>query len=78
MFTSSLRSHNLKSGNISGKIRHCVQVNSILKKFNFCFILPCHKYFNLDLVGERILTFSFCILSSCLEMHDIGQLRSFV
>ena len=24
MFTSSLRSHNLKSGNISGKIRHCV------------------------------------------------------
>ena len=24
MFTSSLRSHNLKNGNISGKIRHCV------------------------------------------------------
>ena len=45
--------------------------------------LPPTKYdqlllFNLDLLGVRILTFSFCILSSCLEMHDIGQLRSFV
>ena len=29
MFTSSLRSHKLKSGNISGKIRHCVTRNEI-------------------------------------------------
>ena len=29
MFTCSLRSHNFKSGNISGKIRHCVSIMHI-------------------------------------------------
>ena len=36
MFTSSLRSHNFKSGNISGKIRHCdlVTKNPICVSFD--------------------------------------------
>ena len=33
MFTSSLRSHNFKSGNISGKIRHCASQYPLCREF---------------------------------------------
>ena len=35
MFTSSLRSHKVKSGNISGKIRQCATTDSFVMVENF-------------------------------------------